>query len=64
VTANRIVIDRRQGMWLGVCQGFADWSGVPAGVLRALLLLVTVCSLGLPGVIAYMLVGYLGQEKA
>jgi phage shock protein C len=64
MTANPIIIDRRRGMWLGVCRGFADWSGVPVGLLRALLVLVTLCSLGLPAIIAYMLIGYLGQEQA
>lgn len=58
-----IRIDRRRGQWLGVCQGVADWSGLPVGLLRALLLLVTLFSLGLPGVLVYMLVGYLGQDK-
>jgi phage shock protein PspC (stress-responsive transcriptional regulator) len=61
MTANPIRIDRRQGLWLGVCQGVADWSGVPVGLVRTLLLLVTIFSLGLPAVIAYALIGYLGQ---
>lgn len=62
MTAHPIVINRHRGLWLGVCRGVADWSGVPVGLVRALLLVGTLFSLGLPAVIAYLLIGYLGQE--
>lgn len=51
------VIDRRRGMWLGVCRGLADYSGAPAGLVRAGAVLLTVAGLGLPGVLAYLAVG-------
>ena len=55
--SNRFVIDRRRGLWLGVCQGFADWSGTDAGLVRVALVLLTVLGLGLPGIVAYGLIG-------
>lgn len=60
--ANRLVIDRRRGLWLGVCRGLADYTGVPVGVVRIALLILTIVSLGIPGVIAYALVGWLAGE--
>jgi len=58
----RFVIDRHRGLWLGVCQGLADFSGLPVGLVRLIVVLATIFSLGLPGVIAYMLIGWLAGE--
>lgn len=60
--SNRLVIDRRRGLWLGVCRGLADYIGVPVGLVRIALLILTVVSFGIPGVIAYALVGWLAGE--
>ena len=60
---NRFVIDRRRGMWLGVCQGMADLSGVNVTLVRLALVLLTVLSAGFPAVIAYMLIGWLAGER-
>jgi len=60
--SNRLVIDRRRGLWLGVCRGLADYSGVPVGLVRIALMVLTIVSLGIPGVIAYALVGWLAGE--
>ncbi len=60
--SNRLVIDRRRGLWLGVCRGLADYTGVPVGVVRLALLFLTIVSFGIPGVIAYVLVGWLAGE--
>ena len=43
--SNRLVIDRRRGLWLGVCHGLADYSGVPVGLIRIVLLILTIVSL-------------------
>ncbi|HET8612578.1 MAG TPA: PspC domain-containing protein [Sphingomonas sp.] len=59
----RFVIDRHRGLWLGVCQGLADFSGLPVGLVRLIVVLATIFSLGLPGVIAYMLIGWLAGER-
>ncbi|WP_419826794.1 PspC domain-containing protein [Sphingomonas sp.] len=55
----RLVIDRRQGAWLGVCRGVADYAGVPVGLVRAGAVFLTVAGLGLPGVVAYVATGWM-----
>jgi phage shock protein C len=61
--SNRLVIDRRRGLWLGVCQGFADWSGADVGLVRAALVVLTILGLGLPGIVAYVLIGWLAGTR-
>jgi phage shock protein C len=61
--SDRFVIDRRRGMWLGVCRGLADWSGTDVGLIRLAVVLLTILGLGLPGVIAYFLIGWLAGER-
>jgi phage shock protein C len=56
---SRLVIDRRNGWWLGVCRGFADYAGVPVGLVRLAVLFLTIVGFGLPGVLAYLLIGWL-----
>ncbi len=34
----------RNGLIFGVCQGFADWSGIPVGLLRVALAIAFVCT--------------------
>ncbi len=60
---NRLVIDRRRGMWLGVCQGLADFSGVNVTLVRIATVLLTVFSAGFPAFVAYVLVGWLAGER-
>jgi phage shock protein C len=61
--SNRFVIDRRRGVWLGVCRGFADWSGTDAGLVRVALILLTILSFGLTGIVAYILIGWLAGTR-
>ena len=60
---NRFVIDRRRCMWLGVCQGMADFSGINVTLIRFALVLLTVCSAGFPALVAYLLIGWLAGER-
>ena len=60
---NRLIIDRRRGMWLGVCRGLADYSGVPVGLVRIGAVFLTVAGLGLPGLLAYVVIGWLAGER-
>lgn len=60
---DRLVIDRRHGMWLGVCQGLADYSHAPVLLIRLGFIFLTLMGLGLPGVIAYALIGWLAGER-
>jgi phage shock protein C len=57
------VIDRRRGMLLGVCRGFADWSGTDAGLVRIALVLLTMLGLGLHAILAYVLIGWLAGTR-
>jgi phage shock protein C len=59
----RFVIDRRRGMWMGVCQGLADYSGSPVFLIRLAVIFLTIMGLGLPGVVAYALIGWLAGER-
>ena len=56
-------IDRDHGLWLGVCRGLADRTDAPVSLIRAGAVLLTVAGLGIPGVIAYALVGLLGPQR-
>lgn len=60
---SRLTIDRRRGLWLGVCQGLADYADVPVGLVRLGVIFLTVAGLGLPGILAYMLVGWLARSS-
>jgi phage shock protein C len=60
---NRLIIDRRRGMWLGVCRGLADYSGVNVGLVRIGAVFLTVAGLGLPGLLAYVVIGWLAAER-
>jgi len=60
--SNRFVIDRRRGLLLGVCRGVADYTDLPVGLIRLVFLILTVVSFGFPGIVAYLLVGWLAGE--
>ncbi|MDB5736909.1 MAG: PspC domain protein [Sphingomonas bacterium] len=61
--SDRLVIDRRRGKWLGVCQGLADYSGLNAGLIRFAFIIATIAGAGLPGIVAYVLIGWLAGER-
>lgn len=60
---NRLVIDRRRGQWLGVCQGLAEYSGAPVLAVRLGVVFLTLMGLGLPGIVAYVLIGWLAGAR-
>ncbi len=60
---NPLVIDRRRGLWLGVCRGFADWSGLDVGLVRFALVALIVLGLGLTGIVGYVLIGWLAGTR-
>ncbi len=60
---SRLVIDRRRGLWLGVCQGLADYTGTHVGLIRFATVFLTIAGLGLPGIVAYVLVGWLAGSR-
>jgi phage shock protein C len=60
---SRLVIDRHQGVWLGVCRGVADYTDTDVGIVRLLTVLLTVFALGLPLIVAYVLFGWLAGSR-
>jgi phage shock protein PspC (stress-responsive transcriptional regulator) len=58
-THPRLVFDRRQGLWLGVCRGFAGYAGAPVGLVRVGAVFLTAAGLGLPGIVAYVAAGWM-----
>ncbi len=49
-------LTRSDDKWIaGVCSGIADYFGWDPAIVRLLWLLLTVCSVGFPGVIAYII---------
>jgi phage shock protein C len=57
------VVDRRQGLWLGVCRGFADYARVDPLLVRLGVVFLTVAGLGLPGVLAYVGIGWFAGRR-
>lgn len=58
-----LVIDRRRGMWMGVCQGLADYSDTPVLLVRLGVVFLTLMGLGLPGVLAYCVIGWIAGKR-
>jgi len=58
-----LVIDRRRGVWLGVCRGVADYAGLDVTLLRVLVVLLAVLGAGFPMLVAYILVGWLARTR-
>ncbi len=56
-------IDRNRGVWLGVCRALADRGDVPVSLVRAATVLLVLAGLGLPGILAYVLIGVLAPRR-
>ncbi len=55
-------IDRHRGVWLGVCRALADNGDVPVSLVRIGVVLLVLAGLGLPGILAYIVVGVLARR--
>ena len=55
--SGRCLYRSRHGWFLGVCQGLADFSGIPVGWIRLAVFLATVVTSGLPVFLVYIVVG-------
>lgn len=54
-------LNKHDAKLMGVCAGFADYSGLNLLLVRIGLVLLTLCALGPVAVIAYLLIGWLAQ---
>jgi len=62
---NRFYLDKARGKIMGVCAGVADYTGVDVTVVRVGLVLLTVATGGMGGfgLLAYLLVGWLADDR-
>jgi phage shock protein C len=59
--ASSFTTERHRGLWLGVCRALADRSDVPVSLVRLGVVLLVLCGLGLPGILAYVVIGILAR---
>ncbi|MBH1992065.1 MAG: PspC domain-containing protein [Sphingomonadaceae bacterium] len=58
---NSFTLDRTNGKIMGVCAGISNRTGLDVTLIRAALVLLTLCALGPIGVVAYLLAGWLAE---
>jgi len=51
----QLALSRRHRMIGGVCGGFADWLGWDPTAVRILYVVVSICSVGFPGTLVYII---------
>lgn len=54
--------DKKNGKWLGVCAGIADYTGIDVVVVRIAVVLLTILGSGNP-LIAYLVAGFIAPKK-
>jgi phage shock protein C len=55
--------DKRNGKWMGVCAGIADYTGVDVTLVRIAFVLATVCGGSGVVVVAYLIAGWMAPAK-
>jgi len=58
----KFYLDKRNGKFMGVCAGIADYTGVDVTLVRIGAVLLTVLGQGI-GLIAYLVVGWIAPKK-
>jgi phage shock protein C len=58
----KFYLDKRNGKFMGVCAGIADYTGVDVTVVRIGTVLLTVLGSGMT-IIAYLVVGWIAPKK-
>ena len=56
-------LDKRNGKFMGVCSGIADYTGIDPTFIRAGVVLLTVFATGGMGIFAYFAVAWLAEDK-
>ena len=59
----RFYLDKADGKWLGVCAGIADYTGIDVTFARVGVVLLTVFATGGFGLVAYIAVGMLANDR-
>ena len=59
----RFYLDKRNGKFLGVCSGIADYSGIDATWVRVGVVLLTLAALGPIGPLAYLILAWVADDK-
>ncbi len=59
----RFYLDKRNGKWMGVCAGVADYTGLDVTFVRVATLLLTVFATGGVGAVAYVAIGLLAEDR-
>jgi phage shock protein C len=54
--------DKRNGRWLGVCAGIADYTGLDVTLIRIATVLLTILGSGMT-IIAYLIAGWMAPKK-
>lgn len=54
--------DKRNGRWLGVCAGIADYTGLDVTLIRIATVLLTILGSGMT-IIAYLIAGWMAPRK-
>lgn len=56
-------LDKRNGKFMGVCSGLADYTGVDPLLVRVGTVLLTVFALGPIALVAYLLIGWIADDR-
>ncbi|WP_174274926.1 envelope stress response membrane protein PspC [Sphingomonas bacterium] len=59
----RFYLDKRNGKFMGVCAGIADYTGVDVTFIRAGVVLLTVFATGGVGAVAYFALGLIAHDR-
>ena len=59
----RFYLDKRNGKFMGVCAGISDYTGIDVTFVRVGVVLLTIFATGGLGFIAYLALGFLGNQK-
>nr|WP_089218004.1 PspC domain-containing protein [Sphingomonas laterariae] len=60
---SRYYLDKRNAKLMGVCSGFANYTGVDVLLVRIGALLLTLCVFGAPMLLLYLLTGWLASDR-
>lgn len=61
--SSTFALDKTNAKLMGVCAGFARWTGVDALIVRLGLVLATLFLLGPVALLVYLLVGWLASAR-
>ena len=58
----KFYLDKRNGKWMGVCAGIADYTGLDVNLIRIGFVCLTVLGQGSP-IVAYLIAGFMAPKK-